>query len=164
MRVEKNEDYSHSTCMKKVVDCSTKLQAPAQAIWSAVKTPAAFRTVTRGLIVMPAIQTRSDAWRQGETVVGWVFLFGLIPFSRHTLHVAVIDDAARRLRSEEGGGLIRTWNHDIVITSTSAERCMYRDRVEIDAGVFTSIVALYAHWFYRTRQRRWRKLAKEINS
>ena len=163
MRVEKTEDYSHSKCMA-VVDLRTELQAPAQAIWSAVKTPAAFRTVTRGLLVMPAIQARGDAWREGETVVGWVFLFGFIPFSRHTLHIAVIDDAARRLSSEESGGLLRTWNHDIVVTPIGEGRCVYRDHVELDAGIFTPIVALYTHWFYRTRQRRWRALAKELSS
>jgi hypothetical protein len=32
---------------------------------------------------MPAIATRQKDWREGETVVGWVFLFGFIPFSRH---------------------------------------------------------------------------------
>lgn len=163
MPVEKSEDYSHSKCMT-VVDLRTELQAPAQVIWGAVKTPAAFRTVTRGLLVMPAIQARGDAWREGETVVGWVFLFGLIPFSRHTLHIAVIDDAARRLASEESGGLLRTWNHDIVVTPISEARCVYRDRVELDAGIFTPSVALYAQWFYRTRQRRWRALAQELSS
>jgi len=163
MRVEKTEDYSHSKCMA-VVDLRTELKAPVQFIWSAVKTPAAFRCVTRRLLVMPAIQARSNAWREGETVVGWVFLFGLIPFSRHTLHIAVIDDAARRLGSEESGGLLRTWKHDIVVTPISQGRCVYRDRVELDAGKFTPIVAMYAHWFYRTRQRRWRALAKELSS
>ena len=163
MRVEKPENYSHSNFMR-IIDHSTELQASAQTIWSAVKTPAAFRRVTRGVLAMPAIQARSNAWGEGETIVGWVFLFGFIPFSRHTLHIAVIDDAARRLGSEERGGLLRTWNHDIVVTPISEERCMYRDHVELDAGIFTPIVALYAHWFYRTRQRRWRALAKELSS
>lgn len=133
MRVDKAEHYSHSNFMK-VIDHSTEVQASPRAIWSAVKTPAAFRKVTRGVIAMPAIQARGDEWRQGETAI------------------------------EESGGLLRTWNHDIVVSSTSEERCMYRDRVEIDAGIFTPIVALYAHWFYLSRQRRWCALVKELSS
>jgi hypothetical protein len=38
----------------------------------------------------------------------------------------------------------------------------YRDTVTIEAGPFTPLVAAYAHWFYRVRQRRWRALAREL--
>jgi hypothetical protein len=145
-----------------VVDRSTRLSASADSVWSAVKTPAAFRTVTRRLIAMPAIAERESEWREGETVVGWVFLFGFLPFSRHHLHVARIDDASRTLSSREHGGLITTWNHDIVITPVDATSCLYRDRIEIDAGIMTPLIVVYARWFYRMRQRRWRALAKGL--
>ena len=103
-----------------------------------------------------------SGWRAVKTVAGWVFLFGVIPFSRHTLHVQSIDDAAMTLSSREGGGLLRRWNHDIIVTATGNSRCNYRDRIDIDAGVFTPLVLLYARWFYRTRQRRWRALARVL--
>lgn len=163
MRVDETEDYSHYNYMA-VIDLNSELQASAPAIWRAVKTPSAFRRVTRGLLVMPAIRARDKTWEEGETVVGWVFLFGFIPFSRHTLHLSVIDDTTRTLSSRESGGLVRTWNHDIIVTPVGDRCCVYRDRVEIDAGIFTPVVALYAAWFYRARQRRWRALAKELNS
>ena len=103
-----------------------------------------------------------SGWRAVKTVAGWVFLFGVIPFSRHTLHVQRIDDAAMTLSSREGGGFLRRWNHDIIVTATGNSRCNYRDRIDIDAGVFTPLVVLYARWFYRTRQRRWRALARVL--
>ena len=159
MRVDENEDNSHSWCVA-IVDLTTHLEASSDSVWAAVKTPAAFRRVTRWLITMPVISGRSDAWREGEVVVGWVFLFGVIPFSRHHLYVARIDDATRTMSSREGGGLVKSWNHDIIVTPTGLESCDYRDRIEIDAGLFTPVVALYARWFYRMRQRRWRRLAK----
>lgn len=111
---------------------------------------------------MPVLRTRTDEWREGETVAGWVLLFGIIPFSHHHLHVARIDDRARTLGSVEKGGLIRRWQHDIVVTPINSQRCAYRDRIEIKAGIFTRPVALYARWFYRMRQRRWRALAREL--
>ena len=89
------------------VDHSTRLEAPAEAVWAAVKTPAAFRRVMCHVFSMPVIRGRVEPWREGETVTGWVFLFGFIPFSRHQLHVASIDDAARTLTGRERGGLRR---------------------------------------------------------
>lgn len=145
-----------------VVERSTSLDASADAVWAAVKTPSAFRTVTRGLLAMPAIRRRQDEWREGETVVGWVFLFGFLPFSRHHLHIVSIDESTRTLSSREFGGLITMWNHDIEVSPIDATSCRYRDRIDIDAGLVTPVVALYARWFYRMRQRRWRVLAKGL--
>lgn len=145
-----------------IVDLSSSLSASADAIWNAAKTPAAFRKVTRGLLSMPVINKRRDEWREGETVIGWVFLFGFIPFSRHHLHIAKIDDEAQTLSSRERGGLLKRWDHDIIVTQVSPEVCSYRDRIDIDAGVVTPVVVLYARFFYRMRQRRWRALAKEM--
>ena len=145
-----------------IVDLETLLAAPAPSVWRAVKTPGAFRTVTHGMLTMPVIKYRDDEWREGETVAGWVFLFGVIPFSRHTLHFVRIDDAAMTLSSRESGGLLRQWNHDIIVTASGDSRCNYRDSIDIDAGAFTPLVVLYANWFYRTRQRRWRALAKVL--
>lgn len=146
-----------------VVDRSTSLDAPADAVWAAVKTPAAFRSVTRRLLVMPAIRRRQDEWREGETVVGWVFLFGFLPFSRHHLHIVSIDESTRTLSSREFGGLITMWNHDIEVVPIDAAACDYRDRIEVNAGILTPVIVLYARWFYRMRQRRWRALAKGLS-
>jgi len=162
MRVDKHEDYSHSMFMA-VVQHSTQLDASVDVVWNAVKTPSAFRRVTRGLLRMPVIRERNVDWCEGETVVGWTFLFGFLPFSRHYLHIARINESTRTLSSREFGGLIRVWNHDIEVMAINETSCLYRDRIEIDAGLMTPIVVAYAHWFYRMRQRRWRALAKEIN-
>jgi hypothetical protein len=146
-----------------VVQHSTQLDASVDVVWNAVKTPSAFRRVTRGLLRMPVIRERNVDWCEGETVVGWTFLFGFLPFSRHYLHIARINESTRTLSSREFGGLIRVWNHDIEVMAINETSCLYRDRIEIDAGLMTPIVVAYAHWFYRMRQRRWRALAKEIN-
>lgn len=159
MRVEKDEMDAHSFVMT-IVERSSYLEASADAVWAAVKTPSAFRTVTRGLLAMPMIRHRQDEWCEGETVIGWVFLFGFFPFSRHHLHITRIDDSTQTLSSREFGGLIKMWNHDIEVSAIDTQHCLYRDRVEIDAGIMTGLITVYARWFYRMRQRRWRALAK----
>jgi len=161
MRVEILEESSHYVVVA-LVDRSVELEAAAELVWNAVKTPAAFRTVTRGLLRLPVIANRDGEWREGETVIGWVFLFGFVPFSRHHLHIAAIDNEHRVLRSQEHGGLVHQWNHEIEVEPISASHCRYTDRIEIDAGLFTPVVVAYARAFYALRQRRWRKLAREM--
>ncbi|MEI2419288.1 hypothetical protein V6O07_03370, partial [Arthrospira platensis SPKY2] len=82
----------------------------------------------------------------------------------HHLHIARIDDATRTMTSREHGGLVRIWNHDIIVTPTGVNSCDYRDCIEIDAGLLTRVVVLYARWFYRMRQRRWRTLTKGMKT
>jgi len=53
-----------------IVDLDTELAAPLHAVWRAVKTPKAFRTVTRSLLTMPAIKHREDERCESETVTG----------------------------------------------------------------------------------------------
>jgi hypothetical protein len=141
---------------------TTLLDAPAAAVWSAVCTPSAFRTVTRGLLRFPVIEARTGEWEQGEQVVGWTWLFGVLPFNRHHLTVARIDHDRMTLISDEHGGLVRSWVHDIVVEPIDADRCRYTDRVVIDAGWATLPVTAFAWLFYRVRQRRWRQLAREL--
>lgn len=141
---------------------TTHLEAPAATIWEAARTPRAFVTVTRGLLRYPVVEGRTDPWQQGEEVVGWLWLFGLVPFSRHRLAVARIDEDSMLLTSDERGGLLRSWVHDIVVEPVDDRRCRYTDRVTVDAGWATLPVAAFAWWFYRVRQRRWRRLAREL--
>ena len=39
----------------------------------------------------------------------------------------------------------------------------FRDRIEIEAGIVTPVIVVYAWWFYRMRQRRWRAVAKGMS-
>lgn len=141
---------------------TTDLGAPASAVWAAVRTPAAFRTVTRGLLRYLPAEGRQADWREGETVTGWLWLFGVLPLSRHTIRFASIDAARFILTSDEHGGPIRSWVHDIELEPLDDHRTRYTDRVTIDAGWATLPVAAFAWVFYRIRQARWRRLAPRL--
>lgn len=143
---------------------TTDLDAPAAAVWDAVCTPAAFRTVTRGLLRYPPIARRADAWREGETVSGRLWLFGVLPLTRHTIRVARIDTAQLTLTSDEHGGPIHSWTHDIVLEPLDDHRTRYTDRVTIEAGSVTLPITAFAWLFYRVRQARWRQLAPTLDT
>ena len=55
--------------------------------------------------------------------------------------------------------MIRSWRHEITTTPLGDNQCQYVDRIDIDAGPMTPVVAAFAAVFYRYRQRRWRSLA-----
>lgn len=58
------------------------------------------------------------------------------------------------LRDNGYSRLIPKWDHLITIRAAEGG-CLYTDRVEIHAGVFTPFVWSFAWLFYRHRQRRW---------
>jgi len=138
---------------------STLLDAPPELIWAAVRTPQAFRYVTRGLLDWRPLRGRGEPWQEGEESTGWLLLGGVVPVSRHRLRVAEIDHEARVLRSDESGGAIRSWRHDIIVEAHGDSRTRYTDVIRIDAGLLTAFVAAFAWGFYRIRQRRWQALA-----
>ena len=63
--------------------------------------------------------------------------------------------------SYERGGIIRTRNHIIQVAPVPCG-CAYSAEAEIQAGLLTIFVWLYANVFYRYRQARWRKLAGQL--
>ncbi len=108
----------------------------------------------------PAAERLDRPWQVGDHLQGWTFLFGVLPFSYHHITVASIDDDARAVASDEHGGVIRTWRHDVTVTPIDETACRYDDRIDIDDGILTPVVAAYARLFYRYRQHRWRALAR----
>ncbi|HSL56804.1 MAG TPA: hypothetical protein VK866_03080, partial [Acidimicrobiales bacterium] len=143
---------------------TTTLEAPADTVFAAVTTPSAFRLVTRGLVDWRPARGRHDTWREGEERTGWLLVGGVLPISRHRLRVERLDADARLLRSDEGGGPIRSWRHDIHVEPIDARTCRYTDVIEIDAGPLTAVVWAFAEGFYRIRQRRWRELARVLGA
>jgi hypothetical protein len=144
------------------IERSVELEAAAEQVWAAARTPAAFRYVTRGVLSITGLPT--SRLEQGARIEGWLLLAGVVPVHRHHLEIVRVDPAAMTLSSAEWGGLLRRWDHDIIVEPLSDGRCRYTDRVVIDAGPFTLPVVLFAWLFYRYRQARWRRLARTAPS
>ena len=146
--------------MTATIRVESVVDAPAARVWRALQSPATFLYVTRGILGMPALAGRTEPWQPGEVVKGWLLLFHVIPFSRHTMKVVEIDEDNRTFRAHERGGFLRVWNHSFHVEAAGPQRCRYTDTVELDAGRFTSVAAVGARWFFRYRHSRWRKLAR----
>src|SRR5688500_10759733 len=142
------------------IHVETELDAPASRVWAAMQHPATFLYVCRGLIGIPQLAGRSEPFREGESGTGWLFLFHLVPLSRHAILLESLDDAGMTMRSREHGGMLRAWHHTLHAEALPAGRTRYSDTVEIDAGLLTPVVARVSVGIYRYRQRRWRRLAR----
>ena len=143
-----------------VVRRMSRLQAPADTVWAAVKRPETLVHVTRGFMSFDGPVPTS--WAPGEPIVTHPRMFGRIPMSAHTIVVTAVDDERRELRTEEHGGVVRSWRHRIAVVPDGPDACHYSDAIDIDAGVATPAVAAWAHAFYRWRHRRWRPYAREL--
>lgn len=141
------------------VRIATELDAPADLVWAAVRTPQAFVHVAGVWLRYPPAERLERPWQVGDRLEGWVLALGLVPVSRHRLEIVDIDDATRWMMSDECGGLIRTWRHRLTVTPLSGDRCRYEDGLDVDAGRLTGLAARVAAGFFRYRQRRWRRLA-----
>lgn len=144
------------------VSLSCDLPAPAPLVWSAVVSPIGFRFVSRGLVRWPVVATRIDRWQQGETVIGWMFLLGFLPMSRHSLTFERLNDSEHEFSTREHGGPIRSWNHRITVTPVSEDACRIHDRVTFDGGVLTPALWILVKLFYIIRRPRWTQLARAL--
>ncbi|MBU6407120.1 MAG: hypothetical protein KGS44_08300 [Alphaproteobacteria bacterium] len=145
----------------------TVLDAPAERIWAEVKTPRLLRHVAAPLIVFDLIDppTMPPLWGEGRYHVGMRFL-GFLPIGRQwivTTTPAPADQSkgVYRIRDNGVGDIAKMWDHLIVIEARPDGRTDYRDEVDVNAGILTLGVWLFAQWFYRHRQARWRGLVRQ---
>ncbi|OAT68942.1 hypothetical protein AWB85_07695 [Mycobacteroides immunogenum] len=145
----------------KTVYLDTALPTDADRVWSAMQYSGTFLYLCRGLFGIPALSGRTEPMRVGERGTAWLWGLHLIPLYRHTIHVVEVDEGTRTVRTHEGGGILRSWNHTLHVEPLGPARSRYSDSIDIDAGLFTAVVARGALAIFRYRQRRWRKLVEK---
>jgi ligand-binding SRPBCC domain-containing protein len=106
--------------------------------------------------VMAGIATFSGL-PKGRTITGqkidvMVSMFGKLPNQRYFMEVIECDDDGMVLRSSEHGAGVKSWRHTLHIIST-ANGCRMIDSIDIDAGIMTSIFALWARYMYTARHK-----------
>lgn len=139
----------------------TSLPIAAADAFARVRTPALLEHVAAPLLRFVPIDPPvfPPFWAESDYRVQ-VKLFGVVPLGRQTIAISIgALEGAFAVRDNGSGDLAQRWDHRITIVPDGEGRCTYRDEVEIEAGPLTPIVWAFANYFYRHRQRRWRKLA-----
>jgi hypothetical protein len=148
------------------VRVESELRCAPEKAWEELQRPALLREVIRPLFRFVPVDPPQlpERWPEAAILHLRGYLFGIIPIGTHNIFIERIDPAAREIQSREAGGLVRRWDHLICIRPTGDGRTLYSDEVIIEAGWLTLFVWLFAQWFYRHRQRRWRLIARRLSA
>ena len=141
------------------------LACDADIGWQRVQTIALLREICSPLVRLEPdrnVPSLPERWPEAGTVRIRPFLFGFIPTGVRVLRCEHVDHQRREIQTREHDPLIRRWDHRIHFESLSPGTSRYTDEVEIEAGLLTLPVWLFAQWFYRHRQRRWRRVAEKL--
>ena len=91
-----------------------------------------------------------------------MFLHRFIPIGKHTINIIKIDKEAREIVSNEYNKRVTIWNHYIQMEKITENVTRYTDSVELYAGYLTPLVAWWNLKFYKHRQKKWQKIAKNL--
>ncbi|GHV96661.1 hypothetical protein AGMMS50293_29810 [Spirochaetia bacterium] len=101
-------------------------------------------------------------WKTNIEYVFELFVFGFIPFGKHTIVLEAIDSEKNIIISKEHNNIVKIWNHKIIMEYDGEKTTKYIDQVEIYAGIFTFFIALWGILFYKHRQKKWINIAKTL--
>lgn len=139
---------------------TTYFDCSEDELWEKIKEPWSLQYVAAPIL---SFRPKNDVNLSGDWEVDKpyplkLYLFSIIPLGTHTIKLVRIDKESKTIQSQEKGLLASVWNHDIQFVEIELGKVRYTDRIEIKAGLLTLFIWLFAHFFYRHRQRRWRVL------
>jgi hypothetical protein len=140
------------------------LPCGADQAWAAVQTSALLEEICAPLIYFKPDRGEQipERWSSDTPNRLRPRMFGVLPLATRTLNWERIDQENREIQTREYDAMIRRWDHRIHVEPAGENACRYTDDVEIQAGVLTPLVWLWAEWFYRHRQKRWRRVAQRL--
>lgn len=140
------------------VKISTLLPCPPERVWQEVQFFKLLLHVSRPLVAFDPVQpnTFPATWSNEKYLVR-MRLFGFLPLGEQWI-VITLDDVKRELLDDGHSALIKKWRHRITVEPTPEGFTRYTDTVDIEAGLLTFGVWIFANLFFRHRQGRWRKL------
>ena len=105
-------------------------------------------------------ETLPPAWEAGKDYLVRLYLLGIIPMGQHRIGIEYFDKEAMQAKSDESGTIAKLWSHVMTVKPYDQDSTFYTDEIEIKAGIWTVFVWLFASYFYRHRQRKWKSLFK----
>lgn len=135
--------------MAKTVTLHHDYDADPRDVWAVATDFASFAEAMKGVATFDGMPT------EGRLAAGDVFdvkvrLFGWFPPMDYHMELVNFDDAVMTFTSVEHGGSIKRWAHTLTVTR-SENGARLSDQVEIDAGLTTRLMVLWARFVYRKR-------------
>jgi hypothetical protein len=97
-----------------------------------------------------------ELWKEGKYPVK-MYILGFIPFGKQWIAISIYNNNLH-IRDNGYSKLIKKWDHNIYLKGVGENKTLYTDTIDINAGILTIFIAMFAKIFYRWRQKRWRRL------
>lgn len=146
------------------VRITNKLDAAPKKVFEALQNLSVIEEVMAPLLRLRPIDPEElpERWEVGAEYLWEPYLFNVIPLGEHRTRVAEMDFKKLEGLSEESGKVAKVWNHHITIDKDDDGKAIYTDEAEIEAGILTPIVWLFAYMLYSHRGRRWKRIARRL--
>ena len=134
------------------------LDATPEQVWEMLNDPLALGKVIAPLLEIEPVGHRRfpPTWAGGDHLVR-TRLFGLFPLGDQRVRLTASHWGGARILEDSGGpvsgvlSIVRRWRHRMAVSSLPGGHTLYRDRLDISAGVLTPIVwlGIWMLWQYR---------------
>jgi hypothetical protein len=140
------------------------LDAPIEAVWEALQTPALLLRVTRGLMrFTPESPAGFPARWELREYGARLHALGFIPVGRQIIGIEhpPRQGEMRLMRDNGRGDACERWDHLMVLTPMDDGRTRYEDVITVEAGARTPLMIALAWLYYTLRQRRLKREASQ---
>lgn len=135
-----------------------ELDAYPDEVWAMLHDPTALGEVVAPLIELEPVGHRRfpPTWTPGDHFVR-LRMLGILPIGDVRIRLSSSRRAGARILEDSGGpvsgvlGLTKSWRHRMAVSPLPGGRTLYRDRLDISAGVLTPLAwfAAWTLWQYR---------------
>lgn len=135
------------------------LDASPDAVWAALRSPAVLAEVSHPFFSFEPLSPRGlpKTWTEGPHPVAARALFDLIPAGEQVIDISYHERGGARIVEDDGGpvsgplAVITRWRHRMAVSAADDGRTLYRDRLDISAGLLTPLVwiGVWAFWQWR---------------
>jgi hypothetical protein len=135
-----------------------ELDAYPETVWAMLHDPTAFSAVTAPLLEVEPVGHRRfpPTWTPGDHLVR-VRLLGILPLGDQLIRLSSSRRKGARILEDSGGpvsgalALVSGWRHRMAVAPLPGGRTLYRDRLDVSAGLLTPVVwlGMWALWQYR---------------
>ncbi|MFW6327516.1 MAG: hypothetical protein ACOC2F_04315 [Bacteroidota bacterium] len=143
-----------------IASISTVMNTTPEGLWNKIRKPKSLQYVAAPILsFLPQEDTDlSEDWQLDKEYKLKLYMLKFIALGEHRIVLKKMDIASNEIESNEYGKLAKVWNHTMRWKSINSKQIEYTDIIEIKAGLLTVFIWLFAHTYYRYRQRRWKSL------
>lgn len=138
---------------------SIVLKAAQYQVWSQLLKPGLLDFVAYPVVKFKYLSQIPLQWQAG-TYKASLHVFGLAPIGKQYIVIEFpkSEKGLLVLRDNGYGSTIKKWDHWVTLKKIDEETTLYSDEVEVQAGLLTVFVWVFAWFFYKHRQKRWTQL------